>query len=99
MDKQHHHPITPERIAALHAIRDSITGIEAAPQRTRLITAIQQLQHVSTFEASRFLDVYYAPARKLELVGAGYPIKTVMRSVITEAGKLHRVGVYFLERA
>jgi hypothetical protein len=97
MDK-HHHPITPERIAALHAIRDSITGIEAAPQRTRLITAIQQLQHVSTFEASRFLDVYYAPARKLELIRDGYPIKTVMRGVLTEAGKRHRVGVYFLER-
>ena len=55
---QQHHPITPERINALHKIRDSISGIEAAPQRTRLIAAIQQLQHVSTFEASRFLDVY-----------------------------------------
>lgn len=95
---QQHHSITPERIAALHKIRDSITGIEAAPQRTRLITAIQQLQHVSTFEASRYLDVYYAPARKLELVRDGHPIKTTMREVLTEAGKRHRVGVYFLER-
>jgi hypothetical protein len=97
MDK-HHHPITPERIAALISIRDSITGIEAPPQRQRLITAIEQLQHVSTFEASRYLDVYYAPARKLELIRDGYPIKTVMRGVLTEAGKRHRVGVYFLER-
>jgi hypothetical protein len=96
---KHHHPITPERIAALIAIRDSITGIEAAPQRRRLITAIEQLQHVSTFEASRYLDVYYPPARKLELTREGYPIEKVMRSVLTEAGKYHRVGVYFLERA
>lgn len=95
---QQHHPITPERIKALHKIRDSISGIEAAPQRTRLIAAIQQLQHVSTFEASRFLDVYHAPARKMELVREGYPIKTVMRDVLTEAGKRHRVGVYFLAK-
>lgn len=95
---QQHHPITPERIAALHQIRDSVGGVEAAPQRTRLITAIQQLQHISTFEASRFLDVYHAPARKMELVRDGYPIQTVMRDVLTEAGKRHRVGVYYLAK-
>lgn len=93
-----HHPITPERIAVLHKIRDSITGVEAAPQRTRLITAIQQLQHISTFEASRYLDVYHAPARKMELVRDGHPIQTVMRDVLTEAGKHHRVGVYYLAK-
>jgi hypothetical protein len=68
------HPITPERIAALLAIRDSVRGTEAAPQRLRLITAIERLQRVSTFEASRYLDIYFPPARKLELVRDGHPV-------------------------
>lgn len=95
----HFHPITPERIAALEAIRDSIQGNDAASQRQRLLEAMRQLQHVTTFEASRFLDVYHPPARKLDLIKAGYLIKTAWRQVFTQAGQRHRVGLYFLERA
>lgn len=97
MDK-HHHPITPERIAVLHEIRDSIQGTDSAPQRQRLLEAMQRLGHVTTFEASRYLDVYHPPARKRDLVKAGYNIITAMRDVFTEAGKRHRVGLYSLER-
>lgn len=95
---KHHHDISPERIAALHAIRDRFPGVEAEAQRQRLLCAMQTLQSVSTFEASRHLDVYYPPARKLELLRQGHPIQTIMRYVFTEAARWHMVGVYFLER-
>ncbi|MDE2077266.1 MAG: helix-turn-helix domain-containing protein [Burkholderiales bacterium] len=93
-----HHDITPERIAQLIAIRDAIPGTSAMPQRQRLLEAMRQLGHVTTFEASRFLDIYHPPARKRDLVKAGYQIITAMRDVLTEAGKRHRVGLYTLER-
>lgn len=54
-----HHDITPERIAQLIAIRDAIRGTSAMPQRQRLLEAMRQLGHVTTFEASRFLDIYH----------------------------------------
>lgn len=90
------HHITPQRIAELLAIRDAMPGTDAEAQRQRLLTAIQRLQHVSTFEASRYLDVYYPPARKMELVREGRPIQTAMRAVLTEAGKRHSVGIYYM---
>ena len=93
-----HHDITPERIAQLIAIRDAIRGTSAMPQRQRLLEAMRQLGHVTTFEASRFLDIYHPPARKRELVKEGYRIITLMRFVFTESGKRHRVGLYSLER-
>lgn len=91
-------PITAERIAALLQIREAVPGVSADPQCQRLLMAMMQCQHVSTFEASRYLDVYYPPARKLELVRQGHPVQTVMRPVLTEAGKVHRVGFYYLAR-
>ncbi len=94
-----HHDITPERIALLIAIRDALPGTSAMPQRQRLLEAMRQLGHVTTFEASRFLDIYHPPARKRDLVKAGHNIITAMRDVFTEAGKRHRVGLYLLERA
>lgn len=94
----HHHDITPERIADLIAIRDSLPGTTANPQSQRLLEAMRKLAHVTTFEASRYLDVYHPPARKRDLVKQGYTIGTAMRDVFTEAGKRHRVGLYFLER-
>lgn len=93
-----HHDITPERIADLIAIRDSIPGTSAKPQTQRLLEAMRKLAHVTTFEASRYLDVYHPPARKRDLVKQGYSIGTAMRDVFTEAGKRHSVGLYFLER-
>lgn len=92
------HPITPERITALLEIRDSMPGNQCTVQCDRLLAAMRKLGHVSTFEAMRFLDVYYPPARKLDLVKAGYRVITSWRVIVTEAGKRHRVGVYSLER-
>lgn len=89
---------SPEKIAALHAIRDSIPGTASACQRTRLLTAIQTLGSVTVFEAQRCLDIADPRPRKLELVREGHPIQLAWARTETEAGVLHRVGSYFLAR-
>lgn len=93
-----HYAITPERIAALRVILTEAPGNDAEAQRQRLLMTMQRLQNVSTFECSRFLDIYYPPARKRELVLMGYPVQLTWRDVITESGECHRIGVYHLER-
>lgn len=90
--------MSADRIAQLCAIRDSATGLAASVQRERLLIALQTLGHVTTFEASRFLDIYDPRARKLELLRAGHPIVTTWRSVPTESGERHRIGVYMLRK-
>jgi hypothetical protein len=95
------HPIEsthPDRIAALHAIRDRFPGNVAFAQETRLLVSMQELGHVTTFEASRYLDVYHSPARKLSLVKRGCQILTTWRRVPTESGRSHRIGVYSLAK-
>lgn len=90
--------IDPARMMALHAIRDRHPGDGTAPNCARLLEAMQTLGHCTTFEASRFLDVYHPPARKLNLVQQGHSIITTWRTVQTESGEKHRVGVYSLKR-
>ena len=92
------HTTPSERIAALHAIRDRNRGDAAATGAARLLEALQVLQHVSTYEANRHLDLYDPRARKLNLVNAGHQIVTTWRTVQTECGERHRVGVYTLVR-
>lgn len=89
----------PERIAALHAIRDRHQGTDGAPQRARLLDALRTLGHVTTYEGSRFLDGYDPRARKMELVRAGHDITTTWRITLTESGARHRIGVYTLNRS
>lgn len=90
--------MSADRIAALHRIRDLTTGLEASAQRDRLLCALQALGHVTTFEASRYLDIYDPRARKMELVKRGHDVVTVWRSVPTESGATHRIGVYMLRK-
>lgn len=90
--------MSADRIATLHAIRDRHMGNEGATQRARLLEALQVLGHVTTFEASRHLDIYDPRARKMELMRAGHDIVTVWRSVPTESGAPHRIGVYMLRK-
>lgn len=85
----------PERIAALHAIRDRHPGTVGAPQRARLLDALRTLGHVTTFEGSRHLDCYDVRARKMELVKA---MTSRPRVTETESGDRHRIGVYVLNR-
>jgi hypothetical protein len=90
------HRTSPERVAALHAIRDRHAGQTGATQCARLLEAMQTLGSVTTVEASRYLDVYRPPARKWNLVGAGHAILMTWDRDETESGEMHRVGRYSL---
>ena len=91
-------PTPPERMAALHAIRDRHRGDASATQRARLLEALETQQHCTTFEVSRYLDLYDPRARKLELVKLGHEIVTTWQQVQTESGERHRIGVYMLRK-
>ncbi len=88
----------PARVAALHAIRDRHQGHAGAVQCTRLLEAMQALGSVTTVEASRYLDVYDPPARKLNLVKAGHAVLMTWDRDETESGAVHRIGRYSLVR-
>jgi len=90
------HRTPPERIAALYAIRDSHAGQAGAVQCARLLQAMQTLGSGTTVEASRYLDVYDPPARKLNLVKAGHEVIMVWDRGESESGAVHRIGRYSL---
>jgi hypothetical protein len=87
-----------ERRLALECIRQEIQGTARASQQQRILTAIQRLGSVTTFECMRYLDCYDPRPRKLELVRAGHPIELAWDRMETEAGVVHRVGRYFMAR-
>ncbi len=88
----------PERITLLNAIRDAYPGTTSEPQRARMLEAMRQTGHITTFEAMRYLDVFDPRPRKLELVQAGHDVILTWRRAPTESGELHRVGVYLLKK-
>lgn len=87
---------SPEKKAALEAIRAEFKGISADTQCARLLEALARFP-VTTFEAMRYLDVYHCPARILQLRKAGHRILTHRQTVVTEAGVRHCVGLYTRE--
>ena len=87
----------PAKAATLMALRDEMPGNDAATQRQRFLAALH-LYPVSSFEASRFLDIYHAPGRVKELRQDGHVIETHWVDAETEAGVLHRIGLYALRR-
>lgn len=87
-----------ERIAAMHAIRDNNLGQSGKQQCARLLAALQQLGLISTYEASRYLDLYDPRARKMDLRDAGHPVEKMWILTPTESGDLHRIGAYYLDR-
>lgn len=87
---------SPEKKAALEAIRAEFKGTATHSQAARLLAALSRYA-ITTFEAMRYLDVYHCPARVLQLRKRGYKITTHWQTVITEAGVKHRVGLYVLE--
>jgi hypothetical protein len=91
MDKK----IPPHKEAALQAIMAQFKGNERGTQRSRLLAALTQFP-ITTYEASRGLDIYYPPARIKELRNDGYEIDTLWRIIETEHGAKHRVGLYVL---
>lgn len=90
-------PANPNRAGQLAAILAAMPGNDTYTQRQRMLTAIQRLGSVTTFEGSRLLDCYDPRARVHELRRDGNRIKTVMRAEQTESGVVHRVGVYLLD--
>ena len=87
---------SPEKKAALEAIRAEFKGTSTDTQCARLLAALARYT-VTTFEAMRFLDVYHCPARILQLRKGGHRIITHWQTIATEAGDKHRVGLYVLE--
>jgi hypothetical protein len=93
------HDTPPERIAALHRIRDRFKGEASATQGDRLLAAMRELGSVTTYEAMRHLDIYDPRPRKLSLVRAGHDVVMTWRTAQTESGDTHRIGVYSLRRS
>ena len=87
---------SPEKKAALEAIRFQSNGVASKEKADRLLEALRRFG-VTTFEAMRYLDVYHCPARVLQLRKRGHKVVTHWQTVITEAGEKHRVGLYVLE--
>lgn len=84
-----------EKRASLESLRDTKPGNSARTQEARLLEALAQWQ-ITTFEASRFLDVYDPRARIMSLRNQGHLITLIWVHVATECGRLHRIGAYSL---
>jgi hypothetical protein len=83
------------KIEALHRLLKLHPGVSSKAQCSRLRAALSGYS-ITTFEAMRYLDVYYAPARVMQLRNAGEVIDTHWQTVVTESGERHRVGCYTL---
>lgn len=81
--------------AALAAIRTALPGTSCPAQCERIREALAQFP-ITTFEAMRYLDCYDPRARVMQLRNQGEPIVTHWRTVTTESGDRHRVGLYVL---
>lgn len=91
-------PINPDRLAVFSEILNEHTGNSCTSQRQRFKAALLKLGSVLTFELSRFLDIYYPPARKFELLhDENMDIILTWAWVETESGERHRVGNYVLK--
>lgn len=82
--------------AALLAIRRSIPGNATQVQCERVRAALAQFS-ITTFEAMRYLDIYDPRARVMQLRNSGLAIDTHWRTIETESGTKHRVGLYALK--
>jgi hypothetical protein len=88
---------TAKKEAALKAIRDEFRGTATDTQCKRLLAALRG-SAITTFEASRFLDVYHPAGRVKDLRNDGHQITTLRQQVRTEANVRHIVGLYLLVR-
>lgn len=86
---------SPEKVAALKALRCQFTGT-GTPTQIVLLAAALSLYSITTYEASRLLDIYHPAGRIKDLRKRGYNILTVWATAQTEAGVSHRIGRYVL---
>lgn len=89
---------TPEKEAALKALRNQFKGTDADTQRRLIFAALEQWPTISTLEARQVLDILHPAGRIKELRDEGHTILTLWADEWTEAGVLHRVGLYALAR-
>ena len=90
--------ICPHRLAIFEQILKEHKGVNSFAQRQRFKAALTILGSVLTFELSRFLSVYYPPARKHELVhDEGWDIVLSWERFETESGETHSIGRYTLK--
>lgn len=96
--KQGHQPVVLNRECLdFDRINRDHPGSHTKSQCERLLAALRS-SPITTFDAMRRLDIYYVPARVLQLRKAGHRIITLWQTVSTEAGVNHRVGLYVLQR-
>lgn len=88
---------TTTRQDELTAIYRESRGNHHTTQTARLALALKILGSVSTYECRRFLDIYYPPARKFDLLQQGYRIETHWQFIESDCGQIHRVGLYVLQ--
>lgn len=70
------------------------SGNSAEDQRARLLAWFKDHHRITTIEARRDLDIMMPAARVFELRNMGHNIALVWIHQHTDAGKLHRVGLY-----
>jgi hypothetical protein len=80
---------------ALKALLQQYPGTSCAAQCQRIRAILSQFS-VTTFELMRFADVYDPRARVMQLRAQGERIDTHWKTIHTESGDKHRVGVYTL---
>jgi len=89
---------TPEKEAALKNLRDQFKGTDTSTQINLLAAAMRLCSSITTYEASRWLDIYHPAGRIKDLRDAGFEILTLWTVVKTEANVSHRIGRYVLIR-
>lgn len=85
----------PEKRSFLQGLVTQTPGSRGGAQTARLLAALSRYP-ITTFEAMRYLDIYHAPARVLNLRHRGVVIETRRVFVETENGVTHRIGLYVL---
>lgn len=88
---------TPEKVQALKALRDEMPGDSGATQERRTLEALSRWS-LTTYEASRYLDIYDPRARVMSLRNKGHNIVTNRVLQRTECGRPHCIGIYTLQR-
>jgi hypothetical protein len=83
----------PEKLAALEAIRLAHPGTSGKTQCLRILAALAKFS-ITTYEITRYLDCYDARARVMQLRNDGAVIVTHWRTIVTDTGDKHRVGLY-----
>lgn len=91
------HEVTPpDRRARLQKILRDMRGNDADTQARRVLLALEG-GPCTSLELRKYLDCIQVSTRVHELRQRGFEIETLWVQQATDAGKLHRVGLYVLQ--